>query len=76
MEWIVEAETLTDFIDHGRYTIASKPLIRCRDCKHFMKLRSEEFAKKFGQEYECECGRLNVPKPDDFCSRAKREESR
>lgn len=34
MEWIVEAETLSDFIDHGRYTITSKPLIRCKDCKH------------------------------------------
>ena len=35
MEWIVEAETLSDFIDHGRYTIASKPLTRCKDCKHY-----------------------------------------
>ena len=33
MEWIVEAESLSDFIDHGRYIISSKPLIRCRDCK-------------------------------------------
>ena len=32
MEWIVEAETLSDFIDHGRYTISSKPFVRCRDC--------------------------------------------
>lgn len=35
MEWIVEAETLSDLIDHGRYSIASQPLIRCKDCKHF-----------------------------------------
>lgn len=35
MEWIVEAESLSDFIDHGRYTISSKPLIRCRDCKYW-----------------------------------------
>lgn len=33
MEWIVEAETLSDFIDHGRYTLSTKPLIRCKDCK-------------------------------------------
>ena len=32
MEWIVEAETLSDFIDHGRYTLSTKPLIRCKDC--------------------------------------------
>ena len=35
MEWIVEAETLSDLIDHGRYSVSSKPLIRCKDCKHF-----------------------------------------
>lgn len=35
MEWIVEAESLSDFVDHGNYTIHTKPLIRCRDCKHF-----------------------------------------
>lgn len=35
MEWIVEAESLSDFIDHGRYTIHTKPLIRCRDCKYW-----------------------------------------
>ena len=35
MEWIVEAESLSDFVDHGRYTIHTKPLIRCRDCKRF-----------------------------------------
>lgn len=34
MEWIVEAETLSDLIDHGRCSIASQPLIRCKDCKH------------------------------------------
>lgn len=35
MEWIVEAESLSDFVDHGRYTIASKPLIRCKNCKYW-----------------------------------------
>lgn len=35
MEWIVEAESLSDFVNHGRYTIHTNPLIRCRDCKHF-----------------------------------------
>lgn len=33
MEWIVKAETLNDFID-GRYTLSTKPLIRCKDCKY------------------------------------------
>lgn len=35
MEWIVEAETLSDFVDYGRYTIHTKPLIRCKDCKYY-----------------------------------------
>lgn len=55
---------------------AQSEIIRCLDCKHFMKWRSEESAKKFGQVYECECGRLNDPKPYDFCSRPKRKENR
>ena len=35
MEWIVEAETLSDLIDHGRYSVSSQPLIRCKDCQHW-----------------------------------------
>ena len=62
MEWIVEAETLSDFIDHGRYTITSKPLIRCKDCKWFSKAG---------------CAVLIVddsdkPSADDYCSFAER----
>ena len=34
MEWIIEAESLSDFVDHGRYTIHTKSLVRCRECKH------------------------------------------
>ena len=46
-------------------------LIRCKDCKHIQKWRSEESAKKFGQIYECARGVLACPKPDDFCSYAE-----
>lgn len=35
MEWIVESESLSDFVDHGWYTISSKPLVRCKDCKYW-----------------------------------------
>lgn len=35
MEWIVEAESLSDFVDHGRYTINAKPLIRCNECEYY-----------------------------------------
>ena len=45
-------------------------IIRCKDCKHLQKWRSEESAKKFGQIYECARGVLNCPTPEDFCSRA------
>ena len=33
MEWIVEAESIGDLLN-GRYTVATKPVIRCKDCKH------------------------------------------
>ena len=65
MEWIVEAESLSDFIDHGRYTLSTKPLIRCQDCKH--------------HHYDSEdipyCDRIDYGygwEEDDFCSRAER----
>lgn len=35
MEWIIEAESLSDFIDHGRYIIHTKLLIRCNECKYY-----------------------------------------
>ena len=47
-------------------------IIRCKDCKHVRKWRSEESAKKFGQVYECARGVLNCPNPEDFCSKAER----
>lgn len=47
-------------------------IIRCKDCKHLQKWRSEESAKKFGQIYECGRNVLNHPKPEDFCSHAER----
>ena len=62
MEWIVEAESLSDFVDHGRYTISTKPLIRCRDCKHMQK--DEIF-------HQCWCNG-NMVKLDDYCSYAER----
>ena len=35
MEWIVESESLSDFVDKGMYTISSKPLVRCLECKYY-----------------------------------------
>jgi hypothetical protein len=49
-------------------------IIRCKDCKHLQKLRSEESAKKFGQIYECARNVFDCPKPEDFCSHAERKE--
>ena len=53
---------------------AETEIVRCMDCKHLQKWRSEESAKKFGQIYECARNVLNCPKPEDFCSRAERRE--
>ncbi len=52
---------------------AQPEIIRCNDCEHLRKWRSEESAKKFGQIYECARGVLNCPTPEDFCSKAKGE---
>lgn len=73
MKWIVEAETLSDLIDHGRYSIASQPLIRCKDCKHY------QFAdnRAFGMPVKmCEWFGFEDVDDDDFCSRAERKENR
>lgn len=64
MEWIVEAESLSDFVDHGRYTISTKTLIRCRECKHMQK--DEIF-------HQCWCNG-NMVKLDDYCSYAERRQ--
>ena len=50
------------------------PVVRCKDCKHVRKWRSEESAKKFGQVYECALGVLACPDPNDFCSYGERKE--
>jgi hypothetical protein len=53
---------------------AQPEIIRCKDCKHLKKWRSEESAKKFGQIYECARNVFDCPKPEDFCSHAERKE--
>ena len=50
---------------------AEPEIIRCKDCKHIQKWRSEESAKKFGQIYECARSVFGCPKPEDFCSWAE-----
>lgn len=67
---------LLDILD-VRYVLKELPsagpeIIRCENCKHIQKWRSEESAKKFGQIYECARDVLACPKPDDFCSKAER----
>ena len=47
-------------------------IIRCKDCKHLQKWRSEESAMEFGQIYECGKGVLRDPLPDGSCSKAER----
>lgn len=65
MEWIVEAESLSDFIDHGRYTLSTKPLIRCKDCKHFGTDKYKKLTWCGRKDYGYGWGK------NDFCSRAE-----
>lgn len=61
MEWIVESESLSDFVDHGWYTISSKPLVRCKDCKFF--------------ENGNPCGIVDWwNTSEDYCSRGERKD--
>lgn len=68
-----------DELDTAIATLVNLPsaqpeIIRCKDCKHLQKWRSEESAKKFGQIYACARNVFNCPKPEDFCSFAERRE--
>lgn len=47
-------------------------IIKCRDCKYFEALRTDEEAKKCGQIYECKRGVFMSPRENDYCSRAKK----
>lgn len=53
---------------------AETEIVRCKDCKHIRRWRSEEAAQKFGQIYECAYGVFRAPQADDFCSKAERRE--
>ena len=61
-------------MDKDRFPSAQPEIIRCRDCKHCRRERSEESAKKFGQIYYCARNVFSCQTPDDFCSRAERRE--
>ena len=54
-----------------RLPSAESEIIQCKDCKHLLKWRSEESAKKFGQLYECGKDILMNPALKDFCSKAE-----
>ena len=65
MAWIVEAESLSDFIDHGRYTIHTKQLVRCRECKHHhYDSKDIPYCDRIDYGYGWE--------EDDFCSKGER----
>ena len=54
MEWIVEADSLSDFVDHGRYTIHTN-IVDSGDCNRCGKKETCEFVPKPGQlvRYNC-----------------------
>lgn len=69
MEWIVEAESIGDLLN-GRYTVATNPVIRCKDCKW-----SDWYTAANGERY-CYCLETGAAgrTEDDYCSYAEREE--
>ena len=69
------AESKWSGINWARNTIAELPtidLVRCGECKHVIKVRSESAAEKFGQIYECRKEVLNCPNLTSFCSYGER----
>ena len=46
-------------------------ILKCKDCKYLLEMRSPESAKKYGQIYECSLGVMSDLTPDDYCSKAK-----
>ena len=64
MEWIVEAKSLSDFVDHNRYTIHTIPIIRCKDCKHHHYEKDIPYCDRIDYGYGY--------KDNDYCSLAER----
>ena len=71
MEWIVEAESIGDLLN-GRYTVATKPVIRCKECKYWREYRYVNGKPKY-LPY-CDFNDIYFFREDDFCSKAERRE--
>ena len=54
---------------------AQPEIVRCGDCKHVRRWRSEEAAQKSGQVYDCAQGVFLAPRADDFCSKGERKKN-
>lgn len=61
MEWIIEAEDLTELME-GRFTLSTKPLVRCKDCKYNVGTHKCLQPDSF----------FLVTKEDDYCSYGER----
>ena len=46
-------------------------VLKCKDCRYLLEMRSSESAKMYGQIYECGLDVMVCPTPDDYCSKAK-----
>lgn len=65
MEWIIEAEDLTELME-GRFTLSTKPLIRCKDCRHYYEEHSNIW-----KEPLCSCRKWlcsHPTLPEGFCN--------
>ena len=66
------AVKITEALSMAISALEQPEIIRCKDCKHVERVRSEEAARKFGQIYICGQNVFLSPKPDDYCSMAER----
>lgn len=71
MEWIVEVEDIGELLD-GRFTVQTKPLVRCKDCKHrYSAVSNMTIDGNETWRHECLINRIPI-RLDWFCSDGER----
>ena len=54
-------------------TVDAVEVVRCRDCKHWVRDGNESFGYAMFCKANCSLGGQGIKKPDDFCSYGERK---
>ena len=55
-------------------TLDAVPVVRCRDCKWWVKEGNDSFGYAMFCDHDCSLGGQGIKKPDDYCSYGERKE--